>query len=135
MPISEFKVHLGSVQAKCSAEGIQLVFVRIPMLSEEFDRGVVPRAIETMARYDVALVEVADRLGTPVVDVLRNATDPTRNSLYFHGTVHFSVAGHTLIAQNLVAFLTSAKFAARTKNALGTHQGDPTAAQDEPRAP
>jgi len=133
MSISEFKMHLRDVHAKCRKEGIELVLVSIPTLSEEFDRNVVPLAIKVMSHYDAALLDIARSLDIPDVDAFHGATDPKRNSLYLPASVHFSVAGHTLIARNIANFLTNPAFAARAGQIGGG--ADAPAVRAEKREP
>jgi SAM-dependent methyltransferase len=112
MQISEFERHLREVCDKCHREGIQLVLVGIPMLAREFEQAHVPQANQTLATYDSVLRGVAEELKLRVADSLLGATDPTRDTLYLPGSVHFSVAGHALVAGNIASSVADLMLAA-----------------------
>jgi lysophospholipase L1-like esterase len=118
VPPQEFSRHIRGLSSRCKGAGIRLVLVRVPTLSDEFDRKSVPGAIAALSAYDAILLDVARELEIPVVDPLLGAGDPTRDTLYLPGTVHFSVTGHTLVAENIVRFLARSGFAAQGREAM-----------------
>jgi lysophospholipase L1-like esterase len=46
-------------------------------------------------------VEICSERNVKNVDLFANNSDSSRNSLYIKDSVHFSIAGHQLIANNL----------------------------------
>lgn len=105
VPCEAFRTHLGNIAARCAAAGIRLAVVRIPPPSLRCERGNFPGNAAEIARYDAAIDEAAASLRFDVVDPFRGNADPTRDSLYLPDSVHFSAAGHRLVARNILEYL------------------------------
>ncbi len=105
LPLPAYRHHLESIRGKCVESGIGLVVLRIPPLSDQCERDLFPGNNRVIEEYNRATDEFARAKGVVCLDPFGNNTDATRNSLYLEDSVHFSVAGHRLIADNLVAHL------------------------------
>jgi len=100
-----FRHHLRSIHGKCVQAGFRLVVLRIPLLSEQCERDVLPGNNNVIGEYNRAIDEFTGESGVASLEPFENNPDATRNSLYLKDSVHFSVTGHRLIAENLMGFL------------------------------
>lgn len=107
VPLPAYLAHLRSIHGKCASLGIRPVVVRIPPLSASCERDVLPGTNRVIEEYNAAVDELLRTLGTTALDPFAGASDPSRESLFLPGTVHFSEAGHRLIAANVAGFLES----------------------------
>ena len=102
-----FRTHLRGIREKCAECGFRLAVLRIPLLSEQCERDVLPGTNEMIAKYNGLIDRLAEEGGIFFLDPFEKNTDDTRNSLFLKDSVHFSEKGHRLITENLVRFLSS----------------------------
>lgn len=103
LPLANFNQHLDSIEQQCAKHGYRLVVAEIPLLSDRCEAELLPGNNTILNQYNDSLKEWAQsHPSAVVVNIFAHNQDETRNTLYIDGTVHFSVAGHQLIAQNLL---------------------------------
>jgi hypothetical protein len=100
-----FRYHLRNIHGKCVEFGFRLVVLRIPLLSEQCERDVLPGNNTVIAEYNRAIDDFTVECGVASVEPFGNNAEATRDSLYLRDSVHFSETGHRLIAENLALFL------------------------------
>ena len=98
--------QLQSIINKCRENKINnLIFISLPLLSNNRLRKVTPNNNRFIVHYNEILAQVTQKNHIPVVNPFLGNRDKTLNSLYLSDTVHFSVAGHRLIAKNILESL------------------------------
>jgi hypothetical protein len=105
--LEEYINCIKSIHANCVRDKIDLVLIEIPQLSDQFERDVLIGNNAVLSKYNDALKKISRELNIPIIDPFQGNTDPSRNSLYLLNSVHFTTFGHQLIAQNIMAFLSS----------------------------
>ncbi len=123
MPLDAFLYHVRSIHGKCGSLGARLAVVRIPLLSERCVRETLPGNNAVIAEWNRALEGMCRDEGIPLLDPFEGAEDPSRDSLFFEATVHFSERGHRLIAANLARFLGEIRAAGRDARAAAPAEG------------
>ena len=100
-----FRQHLENIHEKCVKFGFGLVVLKIPLLSEQCEREVLPGNNRVIEEYNRVIDELTGRRGIPTLEPFGDNRDATRNSLYLKDSVHFSEAGHRLVADTIATHL------------------------------
>jgi len=104
--INDYQKHLRNIADRCGHLNYKLIFMTVAPLSESHERRFVPGNNEILVKYNLVLSAVARDYNVPIINTFANNLDPTNRSLYLEeGGVHFSVAGHKLIAKNIINFM------------------------------
>ncbi len=105
--LEEYINCVKTIQANCVRDKIALVLIEIPPLSEQCENAVLVGNNAVLSKYNDALKKIAGKLNIPIIDPFQGNTDPSRDSLYLPNSVHFTTFGHQIVAENIMAFLSS----------------------------
>lgn len=98
--LGDYRENLQAIVGTCREHGIRPAFVALPRRRQ-------PGAAPIESPYPAAFAAAARELGVPLLEAgpLGYDTAPEDNQGYFIDTLHFSAAGHALLARLLAAQL------------------------------